>query len=191
MDRRSAAQVIAILCSGLMAGLLFGDWLGTSFARARMSDASFIELQQIVHVNYLRTLPALSSAAVLAPIVWLFMWRSRRGRAEFGLLLAATIALVIGQAITFLINVPINDQLEGWSAANPPSNARQIWSRWETAHIVRTLFWVAGFLLEIIALVVGLRRSAASAFTGHRDVKTSPLSSWTPLSDSPPPAPER
>jgi uncharacterized membrane protein len=178
MDRRSAAQVIAILCSGLMAGLLFGDWLGTSFARARMSDASFIELQQIVHVNYLRTLPALSSAAVLAPIVWLFMWRSRRGRAEFGLLLAATIALVIGQAITFLINVPINDQLEGWSAANPPSNARQIWSRWETAHIVRTVFWAAGFLLEIIALVVGLRRSAASAFTADRDVQTSPLSSY-------------
>ena len=165
MDRRSAVQVIAILCSGLMAGLLFGDWLGTSFARARMSDASFIELQQIVHINYLRTLPALSSAAVLAPIVWLFFWRARRGRAEFATLLAAIIALVIGQAITFLINVPINDQLEGWSAANPPSNARQIWSRWETAHIVRTIFWVGGFLLEIIALVVALRASAARAST--------------------------
>ena len=169
MDRRSAVQVIAILCSGLMAGLLFGDWLGTSFARARMSDSSFIELQQIVHVNYLRTLPALSSAAVIAPIVWLFMWRSRRGHVEFGLLLAAAIALVIGQAITFLINVPINDQLESWRAASPPSNARQIWSRWETAHIVRTIFWVGGFLLEIIALVIGLRRSAAGALGAEED----------------------
>ena len=165
MDRRSVVQVIAILCSGLMAGLLFGDWLGTSFARARMSDSSFIELQQIVHVNYLRTLPALSSAAVLAPIVWLFLWRARRGHLEFGLLLAAIIALVVGQAITFLINVPINDQLESWIAASPPSNARQIWSRWETAHIVRTIFWVGGFLLEVVALVVGLRASVARAFT--------------------------
>ena len=162
MDRRSAVQIVAILCSGLMAGLLFGDWLGTSFARARMSDSSFIELQQIVHVNYLRTLPALSSLAVIAPAVWLFMWRSHRGRVEFGLLLAAAIALVIGQAITFLINVPINDQLESWSAANPPSNARQIWSRWETAHVVRTILWVGGFLLEIIALVVGSRASVTS-----------------------------
>jgi uncharacterized membrane protein len=169
MDRRSVVQVIALLCSGLMAGLLFGDWLGTSFARARMSDSSFIELQQIVHVNYLRTLPALSFAAVIAPVVWLIMWRSRRGHVEFGLLLAAAVALVVGQAITFLINVPINDQLEGWSAANPPSDARQIWSRWETAHIVRTIFWVGGFLLEIIALVVGLRTNAARASTAAGD----------------------
>src|SRR5687768_4031040 len=72
MDRKGVVQVVAILCSGLMAGLLFGDWLGTSFARARMSDSSFIELQQIVHINYLRTLPALSSVAVIAPVVWLF-----------------------------------------------------------------------------------------------------------------------
>src|SRR5215207_10818923 len=114
MDRRGAVQVIAILLSGLMAGLLFGDWLGTSFARARMSDSSFIELQQIVHVNYLRTLPALSSLAVIAPIAWLVFWWSRRGSMEFRILLAAAIAIIIGQAITFVINVPINDQLEGW-----------------------------------------------------------------------------
>ena len=172
MDRRSAVQVIAILFAGLMAGLLFGDWLGTSFARARMSDSSFIELQQIVHINYLRTLPALSSVAVIAPVVWLFLWRSRRASLEFGILLAAAIALVVGQAITFLINVPINDQLEGWSAANPPSNARQIWSRWETAHVVRTIFWVGGFLLEIIALVAGFRARATSATAA--DVRLQP-----------------
>ena len=163
MDRKGTVQVIAILLAGLMAGLLFGDWLGTSFARARMSDSSFIELQQIVHVNYLRTLPALSSLAVIAPIVWLVFWRSRRRSVEFRILVVAAIAIIIGQVITFAINVPINDQLERWSAANPPPDARQIWSRWETAHIVRTIFWVGGFLLEIIALVIGRRRSATGA----------------------------
>jgi uncharacterized membrane protein len=172
MDRRSVVQIIAILCSGLMAGLLFGDWLGTSFARARMSASGFIELQQIVHINYLRTLPALSSAAVLAPVVWLFFWRSRRGSVEFGILLAAIIALVVGQAITFMVNVPINDQLESWSVANPPSNAREIWSRWESAHIVRTIFWVGGFLLEIVALVAGHSTRATSATAAEVRMQT-------------------
>ena len=175
MDRKGVVQVVAILCSGLMAGLLFGDWLGTSFARARMSDSSFIELQQIVHINYLRTLPALSSVAVIAPVVWLFMWRSRRRSLEFGILLAAAIAIVIGQAITFSINVPINDQLEGWSVANPPSNARQIWSRWETAHVVRTIFWIGGFLLEVIALVTGFRARAPSATAADVRLQTSSI----------------
>jgi hypothetical protein len=30
-------RVVAVLCSGLMAGLLFGYWMGPSFARAAMT----------------------------------------------------------------------------------------------------------------------------------------------------------
>ena len=67
MNRLSTVRVVSVFCSGLMAGLLFGDWLGPSFARSAMNVASFVEFQQIVHVNYLRTLPALSTLALAAP----------------------------------------------------------------------------------------------------------------------------
>src|SRR5262249_42199316 len=146
-------SVVAVLCSGLMAGLLFGDWLGPSFARAAMSASSFIQFQQIVHINYLRTLPALSTIALVAPVLWLVILRARRGTAQFKILLWATIAIAIGYTITFIFNVPVNNQLETWSAAAPPNNAREIWSQWEKAHVVRTVFWVLGFLLETLALV--------------------------------------
>src|SRR6478735_7377660 len=116
MKRLSIIRVVAVLCSGLMAGLLFGDWLGPSFARAAMNASSFIQFQQIVHINYLRTLPALSTIAV-------------------------------GYTITFVFNVPVNNQLETWDFAAPPANAREIWSHWEKAHVVRTIFWVTGFFL--------------------------------------------
>jgi len=147
------ASVVAVLCSGLMAGLLFGDWLGPSFARAAMSPSSFIQFQQIVHINYLRTLPALSTIALVAPVLWLIILRARRHTAQFKILLCATIAIAIGYTITFIFNVPVNNQLETWSAAAPPTNAREIWSQWEKAHVVRTVFWVLGFLLETLALV--------------------------------------
>lgn len=78
MKRLTATRAIAVFCSGVMAGLLFGDWLGPSFARSAMNASSFVQFQQIVHLNYLRTLPALSTLAVAAPILWLVMLRDRR-----------------------------------------------------------------------------------------------------------------
>jgi FtsH-binding integral membrane protein len=129
-------------------------WAAASLERL----PSFIQFQQIVHLNYLRTLPALSTLALVAPIVWLVMLRGRRSSAEFKVVLVATIAVAIGFTITFVFNVPVNDQLETWNFAAPPSNAREIWSQWEKAHVIRTIFWVAGFLLEIVAVAVAASR---------------------------------
>ena len=154
MNRLSITRVVAVLCSGLMAGLLFGDWLGPSFARAAMNASTFIQFQQIVHINYLRTLPALSTIAVAAPILWLIILRTRRDSAEFKILLGAIVAIAVGYTITFVFNVPVNNQLETWDFAAPPADAREIWSHWEKAHVVRTIFWVTGFFLETVALVM-------------------------------------
>jgi uncharacterized membrane protein len=137
-----------------MAGLLFGDWLGPSFARAAMNAPSFIQFQQIVHINYLRTLPALSTVAIAAPLLWLIMMRNRRVSAEFEVVLGATIAIAVGYTITFVFNVPVNNELETWNSAASPTNAREIWSPWEKAHVVRTIFWVFGFFLETVALAM-------------------------------------
>jgi uncharacterized membrane protein len=119
-----------------------------------MNASSFIQFQQIVHTNYLRTLPALSTVALAAPILWLIILRTRRDTAEFKILLGATVAIAIGYTITFVFNVPVNNQLETWDFAAPPANAREVWSQWEKAHVVRTIFWVVGFFLEAVALVM-------------------------------------
>ena len=154
MTRSGVTRVVAVLSSGLMAGLLFGDWLGPSFARSSMGTTSFIEFQQIVHSNYLLVLPALSTIAAGAPVLWLVALRRERGSAEFRMMLSATIAVVIGYTITLVFNVPVNEQLESWTLGGAPADAREIWRQWENAHVVRTVFWVAGFFLEIIAMGV-------------------------------------
>jgi uncharacterized membrane protein len=119
-----------------------------------MSTSSFVQFQQIIHTNYLRTLPALSTLALAAPILWLVILRSRRDSVEFKILVAAILSIAIGYTITLVFNVPVNDQLETWNAATPPPNAREIWNRWESAHVVRTAFWTAGFFLETLAIAI-------------------------------------
>ena len=146
--------VIAILCAGLMSGLLFADWLGPAVARARMSMSGFVQFQQIIHSQYLRVLPALASMALAAPILWSVLWRGQWGTIPYGVLLVATVAIFAGFVVTIVVNVPINDQLEEWNAANPPPNAREIWRPWETAHLVRMCLWTVGFCLEIVSLAM-------------------------------------
>ena len=160
MMRRNITPVIAVLSSGLMAGLLFGDWLGPSFARSAMDLQSVVQFQQIIHTNYLLVLPALSTIALGLPILWLVTIRGFAGSAEFKLVTSAAVAIVIGYTITLVFNIPVNDQLEAWSTADPPANAREIWSTWEKAHVARTIFWVSGFYLEILALA---RRSSTNS----------------------------
>jgi hypothetical protein len=59
MDVLAIIRVVAILCSGLMAGLMFGDRMGPAFARQALSASSFVQQQQIIHIHYIRLLPVL------------------------------------------------------------------------------------------------------------------------------------
>ena len=157
----TTVRVVAILFAGLMTGLLFGDWLGPSFARSEMPLSGFVQFQQIIHYKYLKALPGVSLVALLSPIVWAIL--ARRPSFEFRILVLAIVAIAAGSAITFIYNVPINDVLETWNYNSPPSNARELWQPWETAHVVRTVFWGVGFVLEIFALAITARGDHSSS----------------------------
>ena len=152
----TAARVVAILFAGIMTGLLFGDWLGPSFARSQMSLGGFVQFQQIIHYNYLKVLPALSMVALIAPIVWLVL--VRREKTQFRMLVVAALAIAAASAITFMYNVPVNDVLETWNPNSPPPDARELWQPWESAHLVRMVFWFVAFILEIVAVSLAARR---------------------------------
>ena len=99
-----------------------------------------------------------SLLALVAPVSWLILVRHHR--VESRILLFATLAIAVGFAITFIYNVPVNDLLETWNYNSPPSNARELWQPWESAHVIRTVFWGAGFVLEIVALALVAKKSS-------------------------------
>jgi uncharacterized membrane protein len=152
MTALGIARVIALLSCGLFAGILFGDRMGASFARPELSASSFVQLQQIIHAHFVRFMPLLLLTAIVAGLAWLILVRSRRGSAEFWLLAAAAVAMISVAVLTRTINVPINDQLMTWSIQSPPPNIREIWSRWEMVHTVRTILWLGAFAAEVVAL---------------------------------------
>ena len=152
MNVLGIVRVVAVLSIGLMAGILLGDLLGPSSARATLTMSSVVELQQIIHSHYVRVLPIFVLAAIGAAATWLVIVRAQWNSVEFWLVAVATIAAIAAFAITLVVNMPINEQLMIWNPKALPSNVREIWSRWEHAHAISDILWLAGFTLEVVAL---------------------------------------
>jgi uncharacterized membrane protein len=152
-------RVIAVVCAGLLAGIYLHDRAAAS-ARGGLSASSFVQYQQMVHVNFVRMMPPLLLAAALGGFAWLLLVRSQWRAAEFWLIAASLCGIVFIAAVTRLVNVPLNNQLMTWSASSPPTNFRDLWAPWERIDIIRTIVAVSVFALEVVAL--SLRASKTS-----------------------------
>ena len=147
-------RVLAVVCSGVFAGILFGDRMGVTFARPALDASSFLRFQRVQHVHFARLMPPLTLASVVGALAWLIIVRARWDDAQFLLVALAIGAMVLGAVLTLLVNIPINNQLMTWNVDAPPQNMREIWSRWERIHTIRTILWLGAFALEVVALAV-------------------------------------
>ncbi len=107
-------------------------------------------------------MPPLTLGAVAAGLGWLILVRAQWDSLLFWLVALATGAMVCATALTLAVNIPINNQLMTWSVAAPPDNMREIWSRWERVHTVRTILWLGAFALEVVAVGVFTLTSTGS-----------------------------
>ena len=148
------ARLIALVATGLIAGIFLGHRAGVSRASARLHPSSFVQLQQIIHQTFVRMMPPLVLAAVLGTVTWTVLARTRAPIAAFWLLVSASVALVIAAGLTRAINIPINRQLMTWSSETPPGDVAQIWDRWERVHSVRTALAIIAFVCQAVALGV-------------------------------------
>jgi uncharacterized membrane protein len=155
-------RVITVVCTGLFAGILLGDRAGATYARPQLSPSSFVQFQQIVHLHFVRLMPPLIVASILAGLIWLLSIRARWRDAEFWLVAAATGAVVLCAVLTRAVNVPVNEQLMTWSIETPPGNVRELWAPWERVHTIRTIAAAGAFLSDAVALALCASTSAAA-----------------------------
>ena len=145
-------RTLAVVCSGLLAGIYFGDRAGAYYARAELSASSVVQFQQVVHVHYARFRPALVLVALLAGLVWLFTVRSQRRSPEFWLIGGSVCGIVMIAVLTRTVNVPLNDQLMTWSITTPPDNLKELWAPWERVNTIRAVVATAVLVFEGLAL---------------------------------------
>lgn len=134
-----------IILSGLVAGIIFGIWIG--FNPGNLSAATYVEQQQNT-IRALNTLmPLLGLVTIIITIASALM--QRLNKEVFILLLMAAGCLIISGLVTRFGNQPINSIVMTWSKDGLPDNWTELRDRWWSMHIVRTIAALVGFGLIV------------------------------------------
>jgi hypothetical protein len=92
--------------------------------------------------------------ALLSALVTLvLLWRGGGG-AAFWWLLAGFLLMVAALAVTLAVEVPIDNQIQTWTAATLPGDWRSIRSRWELFHTIRTFLSIGAVVAATIGSAV-------------------------------------
>lgn len=129
-----AAEALAILLLGLMAGFFFAFAIDVAPAMAKLDAVQYVTAQQWIN-KVVRNVTF--GGAYFGAALWPFMvvavaFFSGRRRAALGWLLIAIGYFVAVYWLTRSINIPINNELATWNAAAPPGSwlqARDTWNR--------------------------------------------------------------
>ena len=148
------ASVVALICTGLAAGIFLGHRAGVSRAVPVLSPSSFIQLQQTITKTFSRMMPVFIIGSVLGSVLWAVLLKACWRTGEFWLVSGAALLMVCVATMTRAVNIPINNRLMSWNPAAPPPDLSAVWSRWEQIHSLRTVLAIIAFAAEVIALRV-------------------------------------
>jgi uncharacterized membrane protein len=152
MGLATILRVVAVVSAGLLAGIFLGYRMGVQHASGELSPSAFVQLQQIIHVHYVRFMPPLVLTALLSSVLWVALVRSQWRTAEFWLVAISACAILVIAAATRAVNVPLNNQLMTWSVASPPTNLRELWAPWDLVNTLRSVLATGALILQAVAL---------------------------------------
>lgn len=143
--------VLQLVSTGLLAGEeLIVRW-GVQPALAALPDDAHVRTR-IALVRSLKVIvPLVMLPAVLTTVAVLVLAGAGDG---LGWRTAATAALAVFVAASFLGTVPINMGVNDWDPADPPADWKRVVTRWERIDVLRSSAAVVAFALSTVALVV-------------------------------------
>jgi uncharacterized membrane protein len=135
--------------AGLVAGIIFGVWIG--FNPQHLSASTYVEQQQ----NAIKALNTLMPLFGLVTIIFTVTSAilQRNDKSTFVLLLVAAALLIVSGLVTRFGNQPINSIVMTWSKDNVPDNWTELRDKWWSMHIVRTLAALFAFCLIVWASI--------------------------------------
>jgi uncharacterized membrane protein len=145
-------QFITLALTTLVAGVMWGTWLGLSRSIASFSAPTFLDIGHSMIANLAPVMPALMSSAV-ASAAALSVLSYREGSPGFPFVTAGLGLLIVAVVITLLVEVPIDNQIRVWTPTSLPTDWRELRDRWSAFHVVRTFTSVAAMGLFLAAVI--------------------------------------
>jgi uncharacterized membrane protein len=132
-------QFTALLLFSLVTGVLWGTWFSLSRSIGAITPQTFLEVGHMMISNLALPMSILMPAAVLSGIVVCVVLFRRRQTVGWVLAVASVVLLLIAMAITLVVNVPIDREIQSWTTMRLPADWTAIRDRWEFCHGLRTL----------------------------------------------------
>jgi uncharacterized membrane protein len=151
---RPLSLVAATLTTGLIAGFFYAYACSVTLGLARLPDEHYVEAMQAINATVRNGVFAFSFfGAVLSLLVALAV-HAPRPRSRSFILLALAVVLYIGGGfmVTFLVNVPMNEELARVGDSGPAALAQiraEYEGTWNFWNGVRTVFSSLAFLALI------------------------------------------
>jgi uncharacterized membrane protein len=146
-----ASMVLAVLCSGLVAGGLTLVALAVVPVFEQLPVADWTRLHRALDGHVDRFMPALTILAIVAGTVAAMLVSGTTLRV---LLLAGVVGDVAVALVSQTLNLPLNRAIRGWDPQRTPATAGAIRSRWVRFHRLRTAAGVAATALFTTGLVL-------------------------------------
>lgn len=155
----TATLLTATITTGVVAGLFFAYACSVMPGLARSSDRTLVETMQNINraiINPVFLLPFVGTIVLIA-LAAVLAWRAGDGTA-LPWIVAALVVYVVAFLVTMVVNVPLNDALDG---AGDPDRITDLAAvrerfedRWVTWNVLRSVAHTIAFGLLAWALVV-------------------------------------
>ena len=149
-----AAQATTIVLFSLVMGVFWGTWFSLSRTMDQLSGETFVAVGHEMIRNLGGPMAILMPLALLSALVTLALLRQGRQTVALWWVLAGFLLMAVALVITLAVEVPIDNQIQDWTAATLPGDWRSIQSRWELFHTIRTFLSVAAVIAVTISGVV-------------------------------------
>lgn len=160
MTFSQAIHIIAVLLTGLVAGLFYSYACSVTGALGRLSDREYFAAFQAINKEILNPwfFASFMGSLLVLPLASWFAY-SGGAQTSFYLLLAATVVYFIGVfGVTMVFNVPINEQIARVNI--DPSAAKELISMrnavegpWNKYNLLRTIAAILSFLLTVLSIL--------------------------------------
>lgn len=139
-------ELIALTVAALLLGNEFGTWGVVHRQLARLPVPQHVAAEQALHRGYGMVMPVLMSATILVGIVAGLL--DPAGRTLFFAGAACFVAML---AVTFVVNIPINNATVRAHPDIDPGEWRALRRRWSRGHDARVALDLAGYCLYVLA----------------------------------------
>jgi uncharacterized membrane protein len=154
-----AAQATTIVLFSLVMGVFWGTWFSLSRTMDQLSGETFIAVGHQMIQNLGVPMAILLPLALLSALVTLALLRQGRQTVAFWWVLAGFLLMAVALVITLAVEVPIDNQIQDWTAATLPGDWRSIQARWELWHTIRTFLSIAAVIAVTVSAAVTARPS--------------------------------